>query len=69
MSSYATRGPIDKAAAKELDDLLVSHGVSVWFSEKDVGLGVSLMRAIDKGFGYSRVGLVFVIPALLARLS
>src|SRR5260221_14176300 len=26
-------------AAKELHDLLVSRGVSVWFSEKDVALG------------------------------
>ncbi len=56
------------AAAKELHDLLVSHGVSVWFSEKDVGLGVPLMRAIDKGLANSRIGLVLVTPALLLRL-
>jgi len=55
-------------AAKELHDLLVSLGVSVWFSEKDVGLGVPLMRAIDKGLANSRIGLVLVTPALLARL-
>ncbi len=55
-------------AAKELHDLLVSHGVSVWFSEKDVGLGVPLMRAIDKGLANSRIGLVLVTPALLLRL-
>src|SRR5215207_7641875 len=36
-------------AAKELHDLLESRGVRVWFSEKDVGLGVPLLRAIDKG--------------------
>ncbi|PLP96644.1 toll/interleukin-1 receptor domain-containing protein [Cupriavidus pauculus] len=57
-----------QGAAKELHDLLVSHGVSVWFSEKDVGLGVPLMRAIDKGLANSRIGLVLVTPALLARL-
>lgn len=55
-------------AAKVLHDLLVSKGVSVWFSEKDVGLGVPLMRAIDKGLANSRIGLVLVTPALLRRL-
>lgn len=57
-----------QGAAKELHDLLVSYGVSVWFSEKDVGLGVPLMRAIDKGLANSRIGLVLVTPALLRRL-
>jgi hypothetical protein len=55
-------------AAKELHDLLVSRGVSVWFSEKDVGLGTPLLRAIDKGLANSRVGIVLVTPALLRRL-
>lgn len=57
-----------QGVAKELHDLLVSRGVSVWFSEKDVGLGVPLMRAIDKGLANSRIGLVLVTPALLLRL-
>lgn len=57
-----------QGAAKELHDLLVLLGVSVWFSEKDVGLGVPLMRAIDKGLANSRIGLVLVTPALLLRL-
>ncbi|OIB01447.1 TIR domain protein [Paenibacillus sp. LC231] len=57
-----------KGAAKELHDLLESHGVSVWFSEKDVSLGVPLLRAIDKGLANSRVGIVLVTPALLRRL-
>lgn len=58
-----------KGVAKELHDLLESQGVSVWFSEKDVGLGVPLLRAIDKGLAKSRVGLVLVTPALLSRLQ
>ena len=57
-----------QGAAKELHDLLESLGVKVWFSEKDVGLGVPLMRAIDKGLANSRVGIVLVTPALLRRL-
>lgn len=57
-----------QGVAKELHDLLVSKGVSVWFSEKDVTLGVPLMRAIDKGLANSRIGLVLVTPALLKRL-
>ena len=57
-----------QGAAKELHDLLVSNGVSVWFSEKDVGLGVPLMRAIDKGLLNSKIGIVLVTPALLRSL-
>jgi hypothetical protein len=56
-------------AAKELHDLLESRGVSVWFSDKDVALGTSLLREIDKGLAKSRVGIVLVTPALLRRLQ
>ncbi|CEJ42820.1 conserved hypothetical protein [Xanthomonas citri pv. bilvae] len=38
-----------QGAAKELHDLLEAAGVKVWFSEKDLGLGVPMMRAIDMG--------------------
>lgn len=57
-----------QGAAKELHDLLVSRGVSVWFSEKDVALGTPLLREIDRGLAKSRVGVVLVTPALLSRL-
>lgn len=57
-----------KGVAKELHDLLESLGVSVWFSEKDVALGSTLLRDIDKGLAKSRVGIVLVTPALLRRL-
>jgi hypothetical protein len=57
-----------KGAAKQLHDLLESLGVSVWFSEKDVALGTSLLREIDKGLAKSRVGIVLVTPALLSRV-
>jgi hypothetical protein len=57
-----------KEAAKELHDLLEAAGVKVWFSEKDLGLGVPMMRAIDKGLANSRIGLVLVTPAMLERL-
>lgn len=56
-------------AAKELHDLLESRGVSVWFSEKDVALGTSLLREIDKGLAKSRVGIVLVTPAFLRRVQ
>lgn len=58
-----------KGVAKELHDLLESRGVSVWFSEKDVLLGATLLREIDKGLAKSRVGIVLVTPALLRRLA
>jgi hypothetical protein len=57
-----------QGTAKQLNDLLESLGVSVWFSEKDVVLGTSLLREIDKGLAKSRVGIVLVTPALLRRL-
>ena len=56
-------------AAKELHDLLESRGVSVWFSEKDVALGMPLLREIDRGLAKSRVGIVLVTPALLRRIQ
>jgi hypothetical protein len=55
--------------AKELHDQLVSRDVSVWFSEKDVTLGSSLLREIDKGLARSRVGIVLVTPAFLRRVQ
>ena len=58
-----------KGIAKELHDSLVSCGVTVWFSEKDVTLGTSLLREIDKGLSKSRVGVVMVTPALLRRVQ
>jgi hypothetical protein len=58
-----------KGVAKELHDLLESRGVSVWFSEKDVILGATLLREIDKGLAKSRVGIVLVTPMLLRRVA
>lgn len=57
-----------QGAARDLHDLLEARGVRVWFSEKDLGLGVPMMRAIDKGLVNSRVGIVLVTPAMLRRL-
>lgn len=58
-----------KESAKQLCDLLESNGVSVWFSERDVLLGSSLLREIDKGLAKSRVGIVLVTPAFLNRVK
>lgn len=58
-----------KDSAKVLHDLLESVNVSVWFSEKDVVLGTSLLREIDKGLAKSRVGVVLVTPAFLQRVQ
>lgn len=57
-----------KGIAKELHDILESKGVTVWFSEKDVLLGSSLLREIDKGLVKSRVGIVLVTPSFLERV-
>lgn len=52
-----------------MHDLLESLDVTVWFSEKDVSLGKSLIREIDKGLRISRIGIVLVTPALLKSLD
>ena len=56
-------------SAKDLHDSLVSKGVSVWFSEKDVPLGSLLLREIDKGLAKSRVGIVLVTPSFIKRIK
>ena len=58
-----------QGAAKELHDSLEALGVSVWFSEKDVALGSSLLREIDKGLVKSRIGIVMVTPSFLKRVK
>jgi len=58
-----------KESAKQLYDLLQDNGVSVWFSEKDVVLGSSLLREIDKGLANSRVGIVLVTPSFIERIK
>lgn len=55
--------------AKELYDLLEKKGISMWFSEKDVLLGTSLLREIDKGLAKSRAGIVLVTPSFLNRVK
>jgi hypothetical protein len=57
-----------QGSAKELHDLLEARGVKVWFSEKDIVLGVPFVREIDKGLAKSRVGLVLVTPSFLKRI-
>jgi hypothetical protein len=51
-----------------LHDQLEAVGVKVWFSEKDLGLGVPMMRTIDRGLANSLIGLVLVTPAMLEAL-
>lgn len=56
-------------AAKELHDALENLGVSVWFSEKDIQLGTSLTRSIDKGLKNSRIGIILVTPSFYKRVD
>lgn len=58
-----------QGSAKELHDLLDKRGVKVWFSEKDIALGVPFVREIDKGLAKSKVGLVLVTPNFLKRIE
>jgi hypothetical protein len=58
-----------QGAALDLYNLLIGLDVKVWFSEKDVPLGTSLLRQIDKGLANSRAGIVLVTPALLKSIK
>jgi len=58
-----------KTTAKNLTDLLVENGTSVWFSENEVLLGTNLIREIDKGLAASRVGIVLVTASFLKRIQ
>ena len=58
-----------KTTAKNLTDLLVGNGTSVWFSENEVLLGSNLLREIDKGLANSRVGIVLVTSSFLKRIQ
>lgn len=60
--------PDRRSKAKDLHDQLEAVGVKVWFSEKDLGLGVPMMRTIDRGLTNSLIGLVLVTPAMLEAL-
>lgn len=55
-------------AAKDLYDLLLTNGATVWFSETEIALGKSLMTEIDRGLAMSRIGIVLVTPAMLQSL-
>lgn len=58
-----------KTTAKNLTDLLVENGTSVWFSENEVLLGTNLLREIDRGLAASRVGIVLVTKSFLKRIQ
>lgn len=60
--------PDRQGAAKDLDVALKAAGVKTWFSELDLGLGVPMMRAIDRGLANSRIGLVLVTPNFIKGL-
>lgn len=58
-----------RTTAKNLTDLLVENGTSVWFSENEVLLSTNLLREIDKGLAASRVGIVLVTESFLKRIQ
>ncbi|MGX1810833.1 toll/interleukin-1 receptor domain-containing protein [Nocardia sp. NPDC055321] len=58
-----------QGTATELHTLLEAQGVSVWFSERDIFLGLPFMREIDKGLAKTRIGLVLITPAFLKGIE
>lgn len=60
--------PDRKTDAKDVYDLLVGEGVSVWFSEVSLRPGTDMRMAIEGGLVSSRMGIVLVTPAMLDKL-
>ena len=60
--------PDRQADAKDVYDLLIERGVSVWFSEVSLRPGTDMRLAIEKGLVSSRMGFVLVTPAMLDKL-
>jgi hypothetical protein len=57
-----------RADPKDVYDLLIEEGVSVWFSEVTLMPGTDMRVAIDNGLVSSRIGIVLVTPAMLDKL-
>lgn len=55
--------------ATALHDALKIKDLSVWFSEKDIVLGMPFVREIDRGLANSRIGLVLITPSFLGRIE
>lgn len=61
-------------ASEDKDDIvrpmanaLVSEGLTVWYDEFELRIGDSLRRKIDRGLAKSRVGLVVLSHAFIAK--
>lgn len=52
---------------RALATALVGHGLKVWYDEFTLRIGDSLRQKIDKGLARSRVGLVVLSPAFVAK--
>jgi hypothetical protein len=63
--SHATE---DKdSIVRSLVDALTGKGLTVWYDEFTLRIGDSLRQKIDKGLANSRVGLVVLSPAFVAK--
>lgn len=60
--------PDRQADAKDVFDLFVGEGISVWFSEVSLRPGTDMRVAIERGLVSSRMGIVLVTPAMLDKL-
>jgi hypothetical protein len=63
--SYA--GPDWDPFARQVKNALEQNGLSVWHAEVELKVGDSLHRAIDRGLGKSRYGVVVLSPAFFDR--
>ena len=52
---------------RPLANLLVSHGLSVWYDEFELRIGDSLRRKIDTGLARSRFGVVVISPSFFTK--
>jgi len=56
-----------EAIVRSLADALAGNGLKVWYDEFTLRIGDSLRQKIDRGLATSRVGLVVLSPAFIAK--
>ena len=56
-----------QSVVRPLADALIAEGLRVWYDEFELRIGDSLRRKIDQGLANSRVGLVVLSHAFIAK--
>ena len=66
--AFICHASVDKeSVARPLYSALIRMGAQVWFDEKEIELGDSLLRTIDRGLARSRFGIVILSQSFFRK--